>query len=134
MVRSVTLWLPFTRRLSFLHLAAMPNGFITRMTVTRSRDLMQGSGAHFQRIAPTLLLLELDWAFRQAAPFMSSCSDGRGRSREMDCRFEAHRQGQLRLVQIRLVPAGRRISVDRQGLGGYAGCGQALCSRPYCKR
>ena len=31
---------------------------------------------HFQRIAPTWLLLELDWASTgQAKPFMSSCSD-----------------------------------------------------------
>ena len=28
-----------------------------------------------------------------------------------------------------LVPAGRRISVGRQGAGGYAGCGQALSPR-----
>jgi hypothetical protein len=29
---------------------------------------------HFQRIAPTWLLLDLDWAStRQATPFMSSC-------------------------------------------------------------
>jgi hypothetical protein len=31
---------------------------------------------HFARIAPAWLLLETDWAFtKQAAPFMSSCSD-----------------------------------------------------------
>ena len=32
--------------------------------------------AHFQRIAPTWLLIESDWAStRQAAPFMPYCSD-----------------------------------------------------------
>ena len=41
-----------------------------------SRDVMHRLIAHFQRIAPTWLLLELDWAStRQAAPFMPSCSD-----------------------------------------------------------
>jgi hypothetical protein len=41
-----------------------------------TRDLMHRLIAHFQSIAPTWLLLEMDWAStRQAAPFMPSCSD-----------------------------------------------------------
>jgi hypothetical protein len=41
-----------------------------------TRDLMHRLIAHFQRIAPTWLLLESDWAqTKQAAPFMASCSD-----------------------------------------------------------
>src|SRR5262249_4185034 len=41
-----------------------------------TRDLMHRLIEHFARIAPTWLLLELDWAStRQAAPFMPSCSD-----------------------------------------------------------
>jgi hypothetical protein len=41
-----------------------------------TRDLMHRLIAHFQRIAPTWLLLDSDWAStRQAAPFLPSCSD-----------------------------------------------------------
>jgi hypothetical protein len=41
-----------------------------------TRELIHRLIAHFQRIAPTWLLLESDWALtRQAAPFMASCSD-----------------------------------------------------------
>jgi hypothetical protein len=41
-----------------------------------TRDLMHRLIRHFQRIAPTWLLLESDWAStRQAAPFLPSCSD-----------------------------------------------------------
>jgi hypothetical protein len=41
-----------------------------------TRELMHRLIAHFQRIAPTWLLLESDWAqTKQAAPFMASCSD-----------------------------------------------------------
>ena len=41
-----------------------------------TRELMHALIAHFQRIAPTWLLLEADWAStKQAAPFMPSCSD-----------------------------------------------------------
>jgi hypothetical protein len=41
-----------------------------------TRDVMHRLIAHFQRSAPTWLLLELDWAStRQATPFMPSCSD-----------------------------------------------------------
>jgi len=41
-----------------------------------TRELMHRLIEHFQRIAPTWLLLEADWAStRQAAPFMASCSD-----------------------------------------------------------
>jgi hypothetical protein len=41
-----------------------------------TRDLMHRLIEHFQRIAPTWLLLDSDWAStRQAAPFMASCSD-----------------------------------------------------------
>jgi hypothetical protein len=41
-----------------------------------TRALMHPLIAHFQRIAPTWLLLELDWAStRQAEPFMAACSD-----------------------------------------------------------
>ena len=37
---------------------------------------MHGLIAHFQRIAPTWLLLDSDWAStRQAAPFLPHCSD-----------------------------------------------------------
>jgi hypothetical protein len=40
------------------------------------RRLMHALIDHFQRIAPTWLLLELDWAAtRQAEPFLPSCSD-----------------------------------------------------------
>ena len=41
-----------------------------------TRELMHGLIAHFQRIAPTWLLLDSDWAStRQAAPFLPYCSD-----------------------------------------------------------
>jgi hypothetical protein len=41
-----------------------------------ARELMHRLIAHFQRIAPTWLLLDSDWAStRQAAPFMPCCSD-----------------------------------------------------------
>ena len=41
-----------------------------------TRDLMHRLIEHFQRIAPTWLLLEFNWAAtEQAAPFMHHCSD-----------------------------------------------------------
>jgi hypothetical protein len=41
-----------------------------------TRELMHRLIAHFQRIATTWLLLELDWAAtKQAAPYMPTCSD-----------------------------------------------------------
>jgi hypothetical protein len=41
-----------------------------------TRDLMHRLIEHFERIAPTWLLLDSDWAStRQAAPFLPSCSD-----------------------------------------------------------
>ena len=41
-----------------------------------TRELMHTLIAHFQRIPPTWLLLDTDWAStKQAAPFMPSCSD-----------------------------------------------------------
>ena len=41
-----------------------------------TRDLMHTLIAHFQRIAPTWLLLDSDWAHtKQAAPFLPCCSD-----------------------------------------------------------
>ena len=41
-----------------------------------ARPLMHALIAHFQKIAPTWLLLEMDWAAtRQAEPFLTSCSD-----------------------------------------------------------
>jgi len=43
---------------------------------THRRKLMHALIEHFQRIAPTWLLLDFDWAAtRQAAPFMHHCSD-----------------------------------------------------------
>jgi hypothetical protein len=40
------------------------------------RPLMHALISHFQGIAPTWLLLELDWAAtKQAVPFLRSCSD-----------------------------------------------------------
>jgi hypothetical protein len=41
-----------------------------------ARPLMHALISHFQGIAPTWLLLELDWAAtKQAVPFLRSCSD-----------------------------------------------------------
>ena len=41
-----------------------------------TRPLMHALIAHFQRIAPTWLLLELDWAAtKQAIPYLTNCSD-----------------------------------------------------------
>ena len=41
-----------------------------------TRDLMHRLIAHFQRIAPTWLLIDYDWAAtKQAAPYMPHCSD-----------------------------------------------------------
>ena len=41
-----------------------------------TRELMHRLIAHFQRIAPTWLLIDYDWsATKQAAPFMPHCSD-----------------------------------------------------------
>ena len=40
------------------------------------RGLMHRLIAHFQKIAPTWLLIDYDWsATQQAAPFMPHCSD-----------------------------------------------------------
>lgn len=44
--------------------------------ITNPREVMHRLIDHFQHIAPTWLLLDSDWAStRQAAPFLSSCSD-----------------------------------------------------------
>jgi hypothetical protein len=41
-----------------------------------TRDLMHRLITHFQRIAPTWLLIDYDWAAtKQAAPYMPNCSD-----------------------------------------------------------
>ena len=41
-----------------------------------TREVMHQMIAHFQRIAPTWLLMDNDWAStRQAAPFLPECSD-----------------------------------------------------------
>jgi hypothetical protein len=41
-----------------------------------TRDLMHRLIVHFQRIAPTWLLIDYDWSVtKQAAPFMATCSD-----------------------------------------------------------
>jgi hypothetical protein len=73
-----------------------------------TRDLMHTLIAHFQRIAPTWLLLDSDWAStRQAAPFLPCCSDivaiGRvkwiegskhtGKDNHAWCRFDARHRG-----------------------------------------
>jgi hypothetical protein len=73
-----------------------------------TRDLMHRLIAHFQRIAPTWLLLDSDWAStRQAAPFLPCCSDivaiGRvkwiegskhtGKDNHAWCRFDTRHRG-----------------------------------------
>jgi hypothetical protein len=41
-----------------------------------TRDVQHALTVHFQRIAPTWLLLDYDWsATKQAGPFMAACSD-----------------------------------------------------------
>ena len=51
-----------------------PDAIITNPPYTR--ELMHKLIVHFQRIAPTWLLLELDWsATKQAAEYMRCCSD-----------------------------------------------------------
>jgi hypothetical protein len=73
-----------------------------------TRDLMHRLIAHFQCIAPTWLLLDADWvSTRQAAPFLSCCSDivaiGRvkwiegskhtGKDNHAWCRFDIKHKG-----------------------------------------
>ena len=93
-----------------------------------SRDLMHRLIAHFQRIAPTWLLLDSDWtSTRQAAPFLPSCSDivaiGRvkwiegskhaGKDDHAWCRFDArhrggavfHGRGQTEVISSRRIGA-----------------------------
>ena len=55
-----------------------PNGRIDAIITNPpyTRPIMHPLIAHFASIAPTWLLMELDWAAtRQAAPFLPSCSD-----------------------------------------------------------
>jgi FecCD transport family len=68
-----------------------------------ARPLMHAFISHFPRIAPTWLLLEMDWAAaRQAVPHLVCCSDimviGRLRWNRWD---DDDRQGELRLVPVR---------------------------------
>ena len=68
-----------------------------------TRELMHRLIAHFQRIAPTWLLLDYGLGGDQAggavpAPLLGHRDN---RPREMDRGLEAHRQGQPRLVQVR---------------------------------
>ena len=68
-----------------------------------SRDLMHRLIAHFQNIGPTWLLLGCGLGTDQAGSTVPApCSDivAIGRA-EMDRGLQAHRQGQLRLVQVR---------------------------------
>ena len=68
-----------------------------------TRELMHRLIAHFQRIAPTWLLIDYDWsATKQAAPYMPHCSDIVILPRlKWFEELEGHRQGQPRLVQVR---------------------------------
>lgn len=52
----------------------VPDAIITNPPY--ERELMHKLIAHFQAIAPTWLLMELDWAAtKQAIPYMANCSD-----------------------------------------------------------
>ena len=102
-----------------------------------TRELMHALIEHLQRIAPTWLLLEADWAYtKQAAPFMPSCSDvvAIGRLRWIEgttmssyenfawYRFDArHRAGPI-FHAHGAVPGSSRVSL----------CGQ--CGKPYRPR
>ena len=102
-----------------------------------TRELMHALIQHLQRIAPTWLLLEADWAYtKQAAPFMPSCSDvvAVGRLRWIEgttmssyenfawYRFDArHRAGPIFHARG-AVPGSSRVSL----------CGQ--CGKPYRPR
>ena len=64
---------PARTRLALDHYGAA-DAIITNPPYTR--ELMHRLIAHFQRIAPTWLLIDYDWsATKQAAPYMPHCSD-----------------------------------------------------------
>ena len=70
------------------------------------RPVMHALIAHFQRIAPTWLLLELDWtATKQAIPYLAACRDivSIGRLKWISGK-PARRQGELCLVPVRRAP------------------------------
>ena len=104
-----------------------------------TRDLMHRLIAHFQRIAPTWLLLESDWAqTKQASPFMAACTDivaiGRvkwiegskhtGKDNYAWYRFDAGTQGRSRLSlprSGRAGPAHQSVCPMRQALRATTG-------------
>jgi hypothetical protein len=99
-----------------------------------SRPLLHPLIGHFQRIAPTWLLLDSDWAnTRQAVPFLASCSDilpiGRviwipgtsmaGKDNAAWYRFDRHHTAGPVFHPYRSVPVSSRSTL----------CGQ--CGRSY---
>ena len=82
-------------------LTATADAIITNPPYTR--ELMHALIAHFQRIAPTWLLIDYDWsATKQAAAVHAPLLGHRGTPPpEMVRGLEGHRQGQPRLVQVR---------------------------------
>ena len=74
-----------------------------------TRPLMHALIAHFQRIAPTWLLLESDWALHQAGrPLHAVLLRYRfGRPPALDRGNHDEQHGELRVVSIRRSPLGR---------------------------
>ena len=115
------------------------------------REQMHRLIQHFQRIAPTWLLLEMDWAStRQAVPFMPSCSDivaiGRvkwiagskntGKDNSAWYRFDAsHNRGPVFHCNDRgVIQAGRRRICETCGRSYNAERLSARFCSPACKQ
>jgi hypothetical protein len=99
-----------------------------------TRELMHPLVKHFQRIAPTWLLIDYDWAAtKQAAPFLPHCSDivilprlkwiegskDTGKDNHAWYRFDVHHSSGPVFHARGAVPVGSHVSL----------CGQ--CGRPY---
>jgi hypothetical protein len=117
-----------------------------------TRDLMHRLIAHFERIAPTWLLLESDWAqTKQSAPFMPSCTDivaiGRvkwiadskhtGKDNSAWYRFDArHAAGPVfhGRDQGDAIPARRKIICEQCGKAYDSERSSARFCSPRCKQ
>jgi hypothetical protein len=96
-----------------------------------TRDLMHRLIAHFQRIAPTWLLIDYDWsATKQAAPFLRHCTDivimprvkwfgGGGKDNHAWLRFDARHSAGPVVHAWGTVPAESRASRCEQCRKSY---------------
>jgi hypothetical protein len=118
------------------------------------RPVMHALISHFQGIAPTWLLLELDWtATKQAVPYLASCSDiipvGRlclfpetktaGKENFCWCRFDARHAGGPVFHPYRSPPCGARSCAQcreqyRSHRSDSKFCSDACRQRAYRER